>query len=227
MDGDENSADGLGHALTDLMTSIAVIFILLFVAFLRNEQVEIADQKNETVDNRAQILQALTDEFGENFVKAVEGDPLTLQIVLDDKMLKFAYNRARVRSEGEEFLSTFIPQLAVIVCSEGREPLIDSIIIEGHTDSNGSHDHNTELSAERATAVLVKSRRILEDSGMPSTNELQGCFLRLSQATGRGKQEPVFNDGVEDKDASRRVVVKVRVKSMEQREDAERAASTG
>ena len=114
-----SSSEGLGHSLTDLMTSIAVIFILLFLAFLRNEQQEIAHRKGKTETNREQLLNQLKRQLREDVVVREDpDDPLTLEIVLrdDPELLTFAYNKARVRPQGKVFLREFIPQLSDIVC---------------------------------------------------------------------------------------------------------------
>ena len=48
--------------------------------------------------------------------------------------------------------------------------------------------------------------------------ELAGsCFVDFVSATGRGSAEPVEVTGKEDRSLSRRVVFKIRVKSLEQR----------
>jgi outer membrane protein OmpA-like peptidoglycan-associated protein/uncharacterized surface protein with fasciclin (FAS1) repeats len=67
-----------------------------------------------------------------------------------------------------------------------------SVTIEGHTDSDGSPDRNLTLSRQRAEAVLLAlvARGV---TAVPLT------------ATGYGSQRPVLVNGVEDKDASRRV----------------------
>ena len=216
--------EGVSHSLMDLMTSIAVIFILLFLVFIRNEHEEIAIRKRQTKTNIDKLFAKLNGELSADV--EVEEDPedrLTLLIVLRDEpdILSFAYNRAEIREKGKAFLQRFIPRLSDIVCSEDAEDIIDSLIIEGHTDSRGSDDTNTDLSARRATAVLIESREIIAEREMLDGSDrerLESCFLRLSQATGRGEQELIKPGGVENSDLSRRVVVKVRVKSMEQRE---------
>ena len=217
--------EGLGHSLMDLMTSIAVIFILLFLVFLHNKNEEIAIRKRQTTTNLEKLFAQLEGKFSADVVVQKDpDDPLTLLIVLrdDPDSLSFAYNRAEVRRKGRAFLERFIPRLSDIVCSKDAEDIIDSLIIEGHTDSRGSDDTNTDLSARRATAVLIESRGIIaeRETGDDGDRErLERCFLHLSQATGRGEQELILDKGVEDVEASRRVVVKIRVKSMEQRED--------
>jgi len=219
----EHSAEGFGSSLTDLMTSIAVIFILLFLVFLQNQQDELASRERLTERTIERLFAQLEGELSAGVeIKKDEDDPLTLLIVLrdDPELLSFKFNQAEVRDKSRRFLERFIPQLTAIVCEDSLEPLIDSIIIEGHTDSRGSDDSNTDLSARRATAVLIESRQILSALEQEVSVDLPGsekCFLRLSQATGRGEQELVTVGGVEDLRMSRRVVVKVRVKSLEQR----------
>ncbi len=217
-------SDGFGHSLTDLMTSIAVIFILLFLLFLQNEREDIAVRKRRTETNLERIFAQLDGELSADVdIQKDPDDPLTLLIVLRDnpEILSFAYNRAEIREKGRLFLEDFIPKLSKIVCSSESEEIVDSLIIEGHTDSAGTHDTNTDLSARRATAVLIESHRILsrekDDPSLPQ-GRIEACFLHFSQATGRGEQELILDDFVENRAASRRVVIKVRVKSMEQRE---------
>jgi outer membrane protein OmpA-like peptidoglycan-associated protein len=223
-----HQGDGFGHSLTDLMTSIAVIFILLFLLFLQNEREEIASRKRRTETNLEKIFAQLDGELSADVdIQKDPDDPLTLLIVLRDnpEILSFAYNRAEIREKGTLFLQDFIPKLSEIVCGPESEGIVDSLIIEGHTDSKGSHDTNTVLSALRATAVLIESHRILsarqQDQSLPESR-IEECFLHFSQATGRGEQELIFDDLVENKAASRRVVIKIRVKSMEQRESLAR-----
>lgn len=66
------------------------------------------------------------------------------------------------------------------------------VVVEGHTDSDGSIADNLELSQERAVAVVAA----LVARGVPAVD---------LEAVGRGSSEPVVVDGVEDKVASRRV----------------------
>jgi len=224
MAGEDEVTAGFGHSLTDLMTSIAVIFILFFLIFVDKEmnrieaqRKEIQKQEQQTDTNRDLILKELSDEFRRDaiVIEPDPNDPLSLVMVLrdDPQLLSFEYREARVRAKGRDFLEDIVPRLAGIVCSKEVHRDVDSLIIEGHTDSRGGDDENTQLSARRATAVMVYARRIL--AGLDG--ELEKCFLSLSRATGRGKQELIQADGQEDRDASRRVVVKVRVKSWEQR----------
>ena len=62
--------------------------------------------------------------------------------------------------------------------------------------------------------VLSKT---MSDPAVPST--LRACFLTFLSASGRGSSEPLLNAiGSEDRDRSRRVEFKIRVRSLEQRQ---------
>jgi OOP family OmpA-OmpF porin len=70
------------------------------------------------------------------------------------------------------------------------------ITVEGHTDSDGDPDRNLTLSQQRAEAV----RAALIERGLEA-----GSIT----AEGFGSQQPVLVNGVEDKDASRRVEFRI------------------
>ncbi len=71
-----------------------------------------------------------------------------------------------------------------------------SIVVEGHTDSDGDPARNLTLSEQRAEAVRIA----LIARGLGD--------LRIT-AEGFGSEQPVLVNGVEDKDASRRVGFRV------------------
>lgn len=220
--------DGLSHSLTDLMTSIAVIFILLFLVFVQSQQAQNAKRLRQTQTNRQKLFDRLKNAgFGDQVgVDADKTDPLTVLVVVNDEsnLLSFDFNKADVNASSQTFLQDFIPKLSRVICASDINDALDSVIIEGHTDTKGDDDHNTALSAQRATEVLIHSRAILAStptepgSGLLNMEE---CFLEKSQATGRGERDWVRdrNTGLEDERKSRRVVVKLRVKSQEQREE--------
>ncbi len=88
-------------------------------------------------------------------------------------------------------------------------------MVEGHTDSTGTDEHNLQLSQERSLAVVQHTLDILGHDEPEDT----ACFLDFVSANGRGSKEPIRDvNGNEDKDRSRRVVFKIRVRSLEQRE---------
>ncbi len=71
------------------------------------------------------------------------------------------------------------------------------LVIEGHTDSTGSDDHNMELSQRRAEAVKAYLVAHGVDAG-------------LLQAVGKGETEPIADNGTDDgRQANRRVKIVV------------------
>jgi outer membrane protein OmpA-like peptidoglycan-associated protein len=240
-----DSGTGLGSSLTDLMTSLAVIFILLLVASHNNEQqkieitrdevealrTELRDAKQHTETTRNTMLATLKDALATFAVqgvsaKADERDPLGLLVIIPDKLLAFAVNEAKIPQGGLDFLRSFAPRLVDTACAIQFKDQVNSIVVEGHTDSSGTDEINLPLSQARSMAVVRESLRILsgEEDSKP-TPERRACFLHYVSATGRGSSDPICPEGKkpclkseEDRDRSRRVVFKIRVRSFEERQ---------
>jgi len=233
---------GLASALTDLMTSLAVIFILLFVASHNNKQqtLNIALQDVEAMQQELDTLRAQTrltrsrllmklkeslakfagqDTGAETQVSVEEDrkDPLGLLIIVPEGLLNFAFDKAEIPPKGLAFLRDFTPTLAKTACAAEFQDDIHSIVIEGHTDSLGADKHNLPLSQKRSMAVVEKSLDILQEEDSSTSLSLRACFLHFLSASGRGSSEPFLLAGKEDQDRSRRVVFKIRVRSLEQR----------
>lgn len=219
MSGDNNGS-GLASSMTDLMTSLAVIFILLLVASLNNAQ-------QEGEQTRDDILLKLQEKLSKELVEYKDQgfqltndpkDPLGLIIVVPEGLLNFAVNRADIPQPGVEFLNRITPKLADTVCSEEFRPEMNSIVVEGHTDSTGTDETNLPLSQARSMAVVGASLKILKDAEVVGTSNSRRCFLDLVSATGRGSVEPLVDQGGgENLARSRRVVFKIRVRSLEQK----------
>lgn len=75
---------------------------------------------------------------------------------------------------------------------------LDQIIIEGHTDSDGSYIYNLELSQQRAFEVMKFINSWNTDP------RLKNYLI----ASGKSYMSPVMKNGKEDKDASRRIEIK-------------------
>jgi outer membrane protein OmpA-like peptidoglycan-associated protein len=209
----KNGSSSLASSLTDLMTSLMVIFVLLLVATLNNASAEGENTRNLILDRLKLDLQ----DFARQGVRVEKdpADPLGLLVLVPEGLLNFAVDRTDIPDGGARFLSDFSPRLAKTACSERYRKEISSIVVEGHTDSSGTDEHNLQLSQERSMAVVQQTLKIL-GQGEPGD---KACFLDFLSANGRGSKEPIRDaDGNEDRDRSRRVVFKIRVRSLEQRE---------
>ena len=209
----KNGSSSLASSLTDLMTSLMVIFVLLLVATLNNASAEGENTRNLILDRLKIDLQ----DFARQGVRVEKdpADPLGLLVLVPEGLLNFAIDKTDIPDGGVKFLSDFSPRLAKTACSERYRKEISSIVVEGHTDSSGTDEHNLQLSQERSMAVVQQTLTIL-GQGEPGD---KACFLDFLSANGRGSKEPIRDaDGNEDRDRSRRVVFKIRVRSLEQRE---------
>lgn len=208
---------GLASSFTDLMTSLAVIFILLLCASQYNAQQEGENTRNKIMDNLEKELQAFMKQGVK--VEPDGNDPLGLIILVPEGLLGFEFNKAEIPTKGKAFLQSFIPKLAEITCSDKFNKEISSIVVEGHTDTIGTDQFNLKLSQERSMAVVNQSLSSLNHQN-DNVNLINNktYFLKLLSATGRGKAEPVIDDeGNENRDDSRRVIFKIRVRSFEEK----------
>ncbi len=207
----DHSSAGLSSSLTDLMTSLAVIFILLLVASLNNAQQEGAETRTEI---REELKRAL-NQYTKLEVSDDPKDPLGLVVLIPEELLQFEKNKDEVPLKGKDFLKKFVPILSSTVCGDRFEKMIHSVVVEGHTDSDGDDELNLKLSQSRSMSVIRLSLEVLRDPGL---HQLYLPFLNLISASGRGELDLIHDkSGSEDMPRSRRVVFKIRVRSLEQR----------
>lgn len=217
-------SDHLASSLTDLVTSLMVIFILLLLVFINNR----ASQQAVVVRDLMKDLQVQFKDGGgvgqgplaggdgaqEAMIQRDVKDPGTLLFIVPERVMNFAVNESRLKAEGVAFIQARMPQLARILCSEQFQPHIDAIIVEGHTDqTRPSHlpasqgeQWNLRLSQDRSMEVVKQSLMALE-----SQPAMRGFFLAKLSASGRGESEPARPDATAEE--NRRVVFKIRVKS--------------
>ena len=120
-------------------------------------------------------------------------------------------------------LDRFIPVYLGVLLQERYLDYLGEIIIEGHTDTQGSYMTNLRLSQDRAFSVATYC---LE---MPSLTSQQQTLLRsILTATGRSYSDPVYNaDGTVNMDASRRVEFKFSLKDAEMIDEMNRLLQSG
>lgn len=180
-----------------------------------SEQEKTMAQQQEQLDQiigvKARIIEELSKAF-ENSNMTVTVDQETGSIILDSSIL-FDVGRSELKNEGQRFLDNFLPTYFNVLLSEEISPYISEIIIEGHTDTTGSYMTNLKLSQERALSVSS----YIFDTYAAYMPEAEIERLRyMVTANGRSWNDLVyFDDGTENKDASRRVEFKFRLKDDE------------
>lgn len=219
----EHEGAGLSSSLTDLMTSLMVIFILLLVATLNNAHQQGPNTRNEIIAKLRKELSLLGNGKGGDQIEVTPdpNDPLGLVVIVPHHLLNFAFGKSDIPPGGKAFLKLFIPKFVGVVCSDTFREDVGSIVIEGHTDPIGTDEYNIGLSQNRATNVVMQSLATLSD---PSE---KACFERILSVSGRGKGASLGQVGklTEQQMADRRrVQFKVRVRSPEERDLVRRVA---
>ena len=202
----------ISFSMTDLMTSLMIIFILLLVVTLNKISNGGEQRRNSMVKQLETSMNKDSDkEINQIEVKRDKNDPLALIVNMDETNgLKFASNKSDILPASKKNLKKSYDILLDYVCSPEIKKDIDSIQIIGHTDINPVKADpkfgNLSLSQDRALSVLKFG---LYQVG---TETPKGkCLQELASINGRGMAEPKNTLA-----ASRRVEFKIRVKSYEQ-----------
>lgn len=213
---DAEHSSGLANSFTDLMTSLAVIFILLLCASLNN-----AFQKGQ--NTRQNILEKLREQLRHEVgieVETDKNDPLAILILVPKGLLEFEFGKANIPPQGNDFLKRFIPKLSSILYSGDVRNEISSVVVEGHADPVGTDEVNLKLSQDRSMEVVRQCLNTLT----PDSSE-RDFFLKVLSATGRGKRDLKYKDlqkTIVDEAKSRRVIFKIRVRSFEEMKTIEK-----
>jgi outer membrane protein OmpA-like peptidoglycan-associated protein len=196
---------GASHAVTvgvtDLMTSLAVIFVLLLVVFVSasrspeprfsatqipspstgtpEAETPVAPPMPSMVQDPRAILRQ-TSPAGLTLEEDA-GDPHVLRVVIPESLLNFEFGKSTLSPAADRFVAELMPAYAVVFC--GIRDQLAGIVIEGHTDDLGSDVVNLRLSQERSFRVLVRGLEAIAVAA-PSVH---GCFSALASASGRGK----------------------------------------
>ena len=203
---------GFWISFSDLMASILIIFILLFVYKLVEYQANFTEKEQqiqELTSTRVKIIEMLQEEFKKEDID-INIDPKTGTIKLNESIL-FDTSKSELKEEGKEFARRFIPiYVKILLGNEEVKSQLSQIIIEGHTDDVGSYMSNLKLSQDRTLSV---AQFLLDDEfDYKYKKDLQE-YITLN---GRSYSEPILDDeGNINRDASRRVEIKFRLKEEE------------
>lgn len=225
----ENSKIELEKTNKDLMASLAELQELYAQAALTQEELnkayleienaqnELATTKSELQDIvgiRTDIIGALQSTFNNSSMYV---DAQTGSIAFSSDVL-FAFDSAVLSSESQKTLKGVIPMYLDVLLQDQYREYIAEIIIEGHTDTNGSYKANLQLSYDRASAV---ANFCLDEKNGLSKSKI-GQLQDLLTVNGKSYSSPVYEKDANgnptetvDMDGSRRVEIKFRLKEDE------------
>jgi chemotaxis protein MotB len=150
---------------------------------------------------KLKVVAALKEALGEN----IDIDKKTGSLRLASNIL-FESGDARLKPEAKvELKKAFEDYIGTLVTNKNIKPHLDKIIIEGHTDSVGSYIYNLNLSQKRALAVM----EYLLTLDFTKKHNIKPLMI----ASGRAYLDAIKVNGVEDKEASRRIEIKFRLKN--------------
>ncbi|NLB43033.1 MAG: OmpA family protein [Clostridiales bacterium] len=157
------------------------------------------------VERRKSIINALKSQFSQSD-QPLYVDNQTGTIGFGDGIL-FQSSESDVTEAGANYLKEFIPAWFSILLNEENRDYISEIIIEGHGDDQGSYSSNLNLSQKRAREV---TRYILSED--MSNFQYKDIAVEYITANGKSFSQPIITDGNMDKEKSRRVEFKFRLK---------------
>ena len=176
-------------------------------AQLKDQQAQI----DQIIGVKADVIEALKNEFSKNNIN-VDIDAQTGALTLEASVM-FDYDQAELTDAGKQALEQILPIYCKVLLQDDYMKYLAEIIIDGYTDTDGDYSYNLQLSQQRSLAV---AQYLLD---------IQGNFLDATQSqnlekyltvNGHSMASPVLDaNGNVDKDASRRVEVKFRLKDEE------------
>lgn len=133
---------------------------------------------------RTDIIGALQSAFNNSTMSV---DAQTGSITFSSDLL-FPNNSAELSEESRKTLKEIIPMYLDVLLQDNFKGYIAEIIIEGHTDTNGSYEWNMELSSRRAFSVAD----FCLDARNGLTEEKIAQLRGLLTVNGRSFSRPVY-----------------------------------
>ena len=165
------------------------------------------DHTKETIYKLTSIKTNVIKKLRQKLGDKIAIDPKSGSLSIAGNIL-FDQNKHTLKENAKIRLTSILSEYIEVLMEdkEIRENL-DRIIIEGHTNSDGTYLHNLELSQKRALEVM----KFLLTLQPELENHLKGYVA----ASGRSETDLVIKSGREDKFASRRIEIKFRLKNDE------------
>lgn len=208
---DSNENNIFWVTMTDLMTALVLVFIVLFFYTYMTSYYE--KFANHLEQKKAQ--QALVVTLQKQNIKADIGDGIGVVKISDLEL--FDVNSYELSDNGKEYLDKFAPAyLNSIFSNEYLKENVDKIIIQGHTDSqtfvgeyteDEQYMKNMELSLKRAYTVANYI------ANTPYNKENGNKLRKMILVEGASFSSPILVNGLEDFNKSRRVELKLVMKS--------------
>lgn len=153
---------------------------------------------------KIKVIQKLKQKLGDS----INIDPKSGSLRFSSNIL-FNQGQSQLKPEAKKELNKILGKYINTLLDDPKiRKYIDTITIEGHTNSDGSYIYNLNLSQQRALSVM----KFLYEQ-YPKNKKL---FRKYLNASGRSYTQPILTkENKEDKDASRRIEIKFHIKNEE------------
>lgn len=206
-----NSPDHLNSSLTDLMTSLMVIFILLLLVFIQRTGAKDSAEATRLLEELEKQLRPGAAES-----PTIKQEQNRILLIAPERLMSFESGKYALSDTGKAFLEQKLPAIAGILYDRQFRDGIESIVVEGHSDLQAfrgfppdtSRNRNLELSQQRAMEVV---KTALEDLKTRPKDEQEWFIAKLS-SSGRGQQDC---QAVDVQDECRKVIFVIRVRASE------------
>ena len=188
------------------------------------------DKKDETLQNQDEQLKTQDEKLAEQQkqlealaakLKEQESTLNAQQTALDaqtgaltlEASVMFDYDQAELTDSGKQALEQILPIYCKVLLQDDYKDYLAEIIIDGYTDTDGDYSYNLQLSQQRSLAV---AQYLIDIQGNFLNDEQSQELEKYLTVNGHSMANPVLDaNGNVDKDASRRVEVKFRLKDEE------------
>ena len=177
--------------MTDLMTSLMVIFILLLLVFVQRTG---AKDTAEATRLLAELeKQMKPGGQGQLTITQDKQEPNKILLIAPERLMSFESSKSALSDEGKRFLQEKLPVIANILYDGRFRNNIESIVVEGHSDlqsfqgrpADESRNKNLELSQQRAMEVVKTA--LIDLKTTPGAE--QDWFIHELSSSGRGQQD--------------------------------------
>jgi outer membrane protein OmpA-like peptidoglycan-associated protein len=151
---------------------------------------DVVEELEVAGENHHGLVRTVEEFDGDLVTRVTESDEVSTDVALAADVL-FDFDSDELRAEADPLLDDLVAQLEAL-------EVTGPVIIEGHTDSEGSRTYNQELSERRAESVRLRLESSLQRTDV------------VFETIGFGQDEPVVdNDTEENRQRNRRVTIRI------------------
>jgi outer membrane protein OmpA-like peptidoglycan-associated protein len=216
--------------LSDLMTGLMMIFLLVAIVFMlqvkKNEakiveaQNKVRDIASQYTDLRGQLYNELSIEFKDDLTKWHASLKPDLTIRFEEPTVQFDTGASVVKDSFKAILNSFFPRYIKILRSPKYADAIEEVRIEGHTSATwknlaaeSAYYENMRLSQDRARSVLI---HVFAIPGIRDDDVLRWILARVTANGLSSAKRLLLPNGGEDLVGSQRVEFRVRTSAEDQ-----------